>query len=302
MVKKRNLFSQITDSRFYEGEPIQTWYVTDNITMTNSSQSYTTTVNYEGEIDTSSTRYGPQGIEYYEYVTTTNGTVTATVHPYEYVSTTSQKDVEVVKNTSVSDSYRLARENSMSFSFSESDQFTYSVGRVADYVGHTATVNMNIEKPSQVTATWWEIVSVYNDFGSEFPTWSNYRSARIDSSNVSNNTIQLYVIGGSPGTVAPAPVKWELTSSLYVNITYSSYETETTELQFTFTRFDWWPHGNDMSFGYTWSWEKHTNVPYLTYYSSSTSWNTLTTIIKSYEVPAQTTSSWVEPKQVSSLV
>ena len=96
-VKKRNLFSQITDSRFYEGEPIQTWYVTNSIEMTNSSQSYTTTVNYEGQIDTSSTRYGPNGIEYYEYVTTTNGIVTATVHPYEYVSTTSQKVVEVVK-------------------------------------------------------------------------------------------------------------------------------------------------------------------------------------------------------------
>ena len=302
MVKKRNLFSQITDSRFYEGEPIQTWYVTDNITMTNSSQSYTTTVDYEGEIDTSSTRYGPQGIEYYTYTTTTNGNVTATVHPYEYVSTTSQKDVEVVKNTSVSDSYRLAVENSMSFSYSESDLFTYSVGRVADYVGHTATVNMNIEKPSQVTATWWEIVSVYNDFGSDFPTWSNYRSARIDSSNVNNNTIQLYVMGGSPGTVAPAPVGWSLSSTLYVNITYSSYETNTTELHFMFTRTDRKNNQAEMSFSYTWNWGRHEDVPYLTYYSKSTSWNTLTTLTNTYEVPAQTTSSWVEPRQVSSLV
>lgn len=304
MVKKRNLFSQITDSRFYEGEPIQTWYVTDNITITNSSQSYTTTVDYEGEIDTSSTRYGPQGIEYYTYTTTTNGNVTATVHPYEYVSTTSQKDVEVVKNTSVSDSYRLAVENSMSFSFSESDYFYYEVGRVVDTVYQDVTLVSNIERAPDVTASMWEIVSVYNWYVNE-PTvepLDNYKSTKIDSSNLVNNTIRLYLFDGGV-SLLPPPTHWYKSWTFYAAITYKSYENETTSS--IFSDWDWWPIdniGHNLSSSITWTTGHSANYPYLTYYSKSTSWNTLTTVTNTYEVPAQTTSSWVEPRQVSSLV
>lgn len=303
MVKKRNLFSQITDSRFYEGEPIHTWYVTDNITMTNSSQSYTTTVDYEGEIDTSSTRYGPQGIEYYTYTTTTNGNVTATVHPYEYVSTTSQKDVEVVKNTSVSGSYRVAVENSMSFSFSESNYFYYEVGRVADTVYQDVTLVSNLEKAPDVTASMWEIVSVYNYYNNTqvSPPLDNYKSARIDSSNLVDNTIRLYIFDGSV-SLLPAPTTWYRSRTFYAAITYKSYENETTSSVFSDVRYHVMPHKQELSFAYTDTDSNSANYPYLTYYSKSTSWNTLTTITNTYEVPAQTTSSWVEPRQVSSLI
>lgn len=303
MVKKRNLFSQITDSRFYEGEPIQTWYVTDNITMTNSSQSYTTTVDYEGEIDTSSTRYGPQGIEYYTYTITTNGNVTATVHPYEYVSTTSQKDVEVVKNTSTSDSYMMPVENSMSFSYSESDYFYYEVGRVADTVYQDVTLVSNIERASDVTASMWEIVSVYNYYENE-PTvepLDNYKSTKIDSSNLVNNTIRLYLFDGGVSAL-PAPTYWIKSFTFYAAITYKSYENETTSKSFSYYKEIVIFPPQALSLSATWTDGYSANYPYLTYYSKSTSWNTLTTVIKTYEVPAQTTSSWVEPRQVSSLV
>lgn len=304
MVRKRNLFSQITDSRFYEGEPIQTWYVTDNIEMTNSSQSYTTTVNYEGEIDTSSTRYGPQGIEYYEYVTTTNGTVTATVHPYEYVLTTSQKNVEIVKNTSVSDSYRLAVENSMSFSYSESDYFFYSVGRVVDTVYQDVTLVSNIERASDVTASMWEIVSVYNYYNNTnvSPPLDNYKSSRLDSSNLVNNAIRLYLFDGGVSQL-PAPTAWVKSLTFYAAITYKSYENETTSKSFSYSKERaWQPPHSALSLSISWTDGHSANYPYLTYYSSSTTWNTLTTVINTYEVPAQTTSSWVVPKQVSSLI
>ena len=303
MVKKRNLFSQITDSRFYEGEPIQTWYVTDNITMTNSSQSYTTTVNYEGEIDTSSTRYGPQGIEYYTYTTTTNGNVTATVHPYEYVSTTSQKDVEVVKNTSVSDSYSLAQENSMSFSFSESDTFFYEVGRVADTVRQDVTIVSNIERAPDVTASIYEIVSVYNYYNNTnvSPPLDNYKSSRLDSSNIVNNTVRLYLFDGGV-SLLPAPIQWRKSWTFYAAITYKSYENETTSKSFSHSRYTVLNQQQALSFSSTWTDGHSENYPYLTYYSKSTTWNTLTTITNTYEVPAQTTSSWVVPRQVSSLV
>jgi hypothetical protein len=304
MVKKRNLFSQITDSRFYEGEPIQTWYVTDNITMTNSSQSYTTTVDYEGEIDTSSTRYGPRGIEYYTYTTTTNGNVTATVHPYEYVSTTSQKDVEVVKNTSVSDSYSLAMENSLSYSFSESDYLYYEVGRVADTVYQDVTLVSNLEKAHEVTASMWEIVSVYNYYENE-PTvepLDNYKSTKIDSSNLVNNTIRLYLFDGGVSQL-PAPTAWYKSCTFCVAITYKSYENNTTSKLFSLSYSNvWFPPSQALSKSKTWTFGGSSNYPYLTYYSKSTSWNTLTTVTNTYEVPAQTTSSWVEPRQVSSLV
>ena len=300
MVKKRNLFSQITDSRFYEGEPIQTWYVTDNISMTNSSQSYTTTVNYEGQIDTSSTRYGPQGIEYYTYTTTTNGNVTATVHPYEYVSTTSQKDVEVVKNTSVSDSYRVAVENSLSYSFSESDTYTYAYGRVYDAVGHTATIEMNIEKPSVVTANWEESFQVYDVYGNDHPMNQTITTI-IGPGDLTNNTIQLYIMPGRGGTTSPVPKYWHLYATVNVMITYKSYENNTTSRTFRYT-YGQYVINSAVEWSSTWSHSNSANYPYLTYYSKSTSYNTLTTLTNTYEVPAQTTSSWVEPRQVSSLV
>lgn len=316
MVKKRNLFSQITDSRFYEGEPIQTWYVTDNITMTNSSQSYTTTVNYEGEIDTSSTRYGPQGIEYYTYTTTTNGNVTATVHPYEYVSTTSQKDVEVVKNTSVSDSYSVARENSLSFSILDSFGMSYQAGWI-DRQTVTESIKVDVEKPASVTTSWWVDVTVTNRYynGAD----NNTKSMRIDRSNLSNNTINLYPIFDSQGgNASPTPSYWGELGIFYFVFSYKTYENNTTSQSRSYCNetapnniTPWLPgifreivnaSTNDMNWSSTDSKSWSDNFPYLTYYSKSTSWNTLTTVINTYEVPAQTTSSWVEPKQVSSLV
>lgn len=304
MVRKRNLFSQITDSRFYEGEPTYTWYVTDNITMTNTSQVYTTTVEYEGEIDTSSTRYGPEGIEYYTYTTSTSGNVTATVHPYEYVSTTSQKNVEVVKNTSMSDSYSVAVENSMSFSYSESDFFSYSAGRVVDHVNHVVTLVSNMEKAPEVTASMWEIVSVYNDFGDIgiTPDPTNYKSTKIDSSNLVNNTIQLYVLDGGIGPHIPAPKVWYRSYTFYAAITYKSYENETTSRDFTNSGLRIMYRPSALTYTRSWTEGRSENYPYLTYYSKSTSYNTLTTVINTYEVPAQTTSSWIEPRQVSSLI
>lgn len=300
MVRKRNLFSQITDSRFYEGEPIQTWYVTDNISMTNSSQSYTTTVNYEGQIDTSSTRYGPQGIEYYTYTTTTNGNVTATVHPYEYVSTTSQKNVEVVKNTSVSDSYKVAVENSLSYSFSESDTYTYAYGRVYDAVGHTATIGMNIEKPSVVTANWNEFFSVHDIYGNGH-SMNLTITTLIGPGDITNNTIVLYIMPGRSGTTSPVPLYWAVSATVNVMITYKSYENNTTSRLFTYSHYQF-VSNSAAEWSSTWSYSNLANFPYLTYYSKSTTWNTLTTVINTYEVPAQTTSSWVEPRQVSSLI
>lgn len=300
MVRKRNLFSQITDSSFYEGEPIQTWYVTDNITMTNSSQSYTTTVDYEGEIDTSSTRYGPEGIEYYTYTTSTSGTVNATVHPYEYVSTTSQKDVEVVNNTSVSISYSVPVENSMSFSFSESDLFYYENGRVVDVAYQDVTLVSSMEKATSVTSSMWEDVSVYNQY--EEQPMDNYKSTRIDSSNLVSNTVRLYIFDGGESAF-PSPEVWHKSWTFHAGITYKFYENETTSRDFIFTGYVSYSHEEGLlSRTYTETCEHSTVYPYLTYYSESTSWNTLTTIISTYEVPAQTTSSWVEPRQVSSLI
>ena len=307
MVKKRNLFSQITDSRFYEGEPIQTWYVTDNITMTNSSQSYTTTVNYEGEIDTSSTRFGPQGIEYYTYTTTTNGNVTATVHPYEYVSTTSQKDVEVVKNTSVSDSYSLAQENSMSYSVLDSFGMSYEGGWI-DRQTVTESIEVNSEMPSVVTASWWVNITVSNTYEG-LPDWSNTKSMKIDRSNLSNNTINLYrVFDSQGGNASPSPSMWGEKGDFYFAITYKSYENNTTSKLFInqgvllSTGIYRFIHNSTMQWTSTDSVSWSSNYPYITYYSKSTSYNTLTTLTNTYEVPAQTTSSWVEPRQVSSLV
>lgn len=313
MVKKRNLFSQITDSRFYEGEPIQTWYVTDNITMTNSSQSYTTTVNYEGEIDTSSTRYGPQGIEYYTYTTTTNGNVTATVHPYEYVSTTSQKNVEVVKNTSVSDSYSLARENSLSYSLLDSFSMSYEHGWI-DRQTVIESIKVDVEKPSSVTTSWWMDISVRNIYNNH--SWNNTKTMRIDRSNLSNNTINLYpVFDGQGGNAAPGPEWWDEVGTFYFVFTYKSYENNTTSQSRSYCNVsdymctDSLPgicrvivNIDDMTWVKTESKSWADNFPYLTYYSKSTSWNTLTTVINTYEVPAQTTSSWVVPRQVSSLI
>lgn len=306
MVRKRNIFSQITDSQFYEGEPTYTWHVTDNITMTNTSQVYTTTVEYEGEIDTSSTRYGPEGIEYYTYTTSTSGNVTATVHPYEYVSTTSQKNVEVVKNTSVSDSYSVGVENSMSFSYRESDSFWYSAGRVGDHVNHSITLVSNMEKAPEVTASMWEIVSAHNDFGSigsvVTPDPNNYKSIKIDSSNLVNNTIQPYILDGGIGPHIPAPEVWRISYTFHAAITYKSYENETTSRDFTHSVFRLIGRPSALSYTRSWTDGYSANYPYLTYYSKSTSYNTLTTVINTYEVPAQTTSSWIEPRQVSSLI
>lgn len=311
MVKKRNLFSQITDSRFYEGEPIQTWYVTDNISMTNSSQSYTTTVNYEGEIDTSSTRYGPQGIEYYEYVTTTNGTVTATVHPYEYVSTTSQKNVEVVKNTSVSDSYSLARENSLSYSVLDSFGMSYEGGWI-DRQTVTESIKVDVEKPSSVTTSWWVNITVTNIYNNS--NRNNTKSMRIDRSNLSNNTINLYPVFDSQGGNADAgPSDWYENGDFYFVITYKSYEDNTISMMLSKSSIYYTGgvivndglrvvNNTSMQWTETDSVSWRNDFAYLTYYSKSTSWNTLTTITNTYEVPAQTTSSWVVPKQVSSLV
>ena len=314
MVKKRNLFSQITDSRFYEGEPIQTWYVTDNITMTNSSQSYTTTVDYEGEIDTSSTRYGPQGIEYYTYTTTTNGNVTATVHPYEYVSTTSQKDVEVVKNTSVSDSYSLAQENSISYSVLDSFGMSYQAGWI-DRQTVTESIKVDVEKPSSVTTSWWVNVTVTNDYANT--DWTNTKSMRIDNNNLSNNTINLYqIFEGQGGNAAPGPEAWYENAYFYFVISYKSYENNTTSTIFERTNMFYTGGAylnldriivnraqySEMEWTETDSVSWRSDFAYLTYYSKSTSWNTLTTITNTYEVPTQTTSSWVEPRQVSSLV
>lgn len=299
MVKKKNLFSQITDRSFYEGEPIRTWYVTDNVAMSNTSQSYTTTVEYDGEIDTTSTRYGSQGIEYYEYVTTVSGTVTATVHPYEYVNTTSEKSVELVKNTSVSDTYRVAVENSLSFSYSESDSFYYEAGRVENTGYMDVTLASNIEKPSNVTASMWEIVSVYNNYGDG--NNNVYKSARIDASNLVSGTIRLdslYLVGGG---ILPAASMYE-SHTFYAAFTYKTFETLVSKTTFTHSRYIsiGKPSGTPYTNHWTGSYAK--NYPYLTYYSKETSWYTLTTVTKTYTVPAKTTSSWVVPKQVSDKV
>lgn len=300
MVKKKNLFSQITDRSFYEGEPIRTWYVTDNVAMSNTSQSYTTTVEYDGEVDTTSTRYGSQGIEYYEYVTTVSGTVTATVHPYEYVNTTAKMSVELVKNTSVSDTYRVAVENSLSFSYSESDHIYYEAGRVENTAYMDVTLASNIEKPSNVTASMWEIVSVYNKFGDD-SNGNIYRSARIDENNLVSGTIRLDSLYLAGEGMLPPP-SWSKSHTFYAAFTYKTYENEVAKTTFTHGKYIdiGKPSGSTFAYNTTGSYAK--NYPYLTYYSKETSWYTLTTVTKTYTVPAKTTSSWVVPKQVSDKV
>ena len=300
MVKEENLFSQITDKRFYEGQPWQTWNVTDNITITNSSQSYTTTFDYEGEIDTTSTRYGPQGIEYYTYTTTTSGEVSATVHPYEYVSTTSQKNVDVVMNTSSSDSYSVIAENSVYYSFVQNHYFYYQIGRVADVVYDDVTISQTVEGPVAITSSWWEIMSVSNSFDDS--GLDRTETLSVDDSNLTNNTIRVLLFDGGESAL-PAPVRWNSSFTFNVAITYSSFETATTSKIMTYSFATGWNREkSEYSMSVTGINSYTDNLPYLTYSSKSTSRTLLTTIRSTYEVQTQTTTSWVEPRQVSSLI
>jgi hypothetical protein len=184
------------------------------------------------------------------------------------------------------------------------------------------SIKVDVEKPSSVTTSWWVDVEVQNIYFNN-PGWSNTRTMRVDKSNLSNNTINLYqVFEGQGGNAAPAPDYWIEIGTFYFVFTYKSYENNTTSQSRSYCNYTHNPDGegggmadprlpgiardlNNLNEN-TWlktdskSWSD--NFPYLTYYSKSTSWNTLTTLTNTYEVPAQTTSSWVEPRQVSSLV
>lgn len=295
----KNLFSQITDSRFYSGTAWHTWNVTDNISITNSSQSYTTEVSYSGPVDVTSTRYGAGGIEYYTYSTTTDGMVKASVHPYEYTTTTSQSITNVVKNTSVSNSYRVAVENSASFSVDVSHSWYYEVGRVADHVAETYTINTSGEKPAKATTNWWLEITVENFF--EEASRNNTKTQLIPGSQINNTYVCNLYDGGV--SLLPGAKEWRICSNVFYAITYSTYGAETASMSSNVVNLcRGFLIGDNLAYSSTGSTNGACVVPYLTYYSKSTSWNTLTTVELTYQVPAQTTTSWVSPKQLSSLV
>lgn len=294
----KNLFSQITDSRFYSGTAWHTWNVTDNISITNSSQSYTTEVSYSGPVDVTSTRYGAGGIEYYTYSTTTDGMVKVSVHPYEYTTTTSQSITNVVKNTSVSNSYRVAVENSASFSDENSNYWYYEAGRVVDHVAETYTVNTSGEKPAKATTNWWLEITVENFF--EEASRNNTKTQLIPGSQINNTYVCNLYDGGV--SQLPGASFWKRTYRICYAINYSSYGAETVSISTIVENWygDW--SNNAYPGGFSGTADGSCIIPYLTYYSKSTSWNTLTTVELTYQVPAQTTTSWVSPKQLSSLV
>ena len=300
---KQNLFSQITDSSFYSGGPWSSWYLTDNITMTNTSQTYTTVVSYSGQIDSSSTSYGPGGIIHYTYTTTTDGNITASVHPYEYVTTTVQSTTNIVLNTSVSSSYSVGVEQSGSCSHTEYDTFYYEVGRVVDTCSQKAIMAATVTLPPNITSLFYQSVEVYN-----YISGGGANSTLSTTVRFITDDFQLVdfsdLYWDAPGTLAPWATRFEKHWTDFLCLTYESLNGNTASLQFSkssMTELSPIPgSGTSVSSIYYATFE--TFFAYFTYYSKSTSWNTLTTINTSYEVPGQTTSSWVVPSQVSSLI
>lgn len=311
---KQNLFSQITDSSFYSGGPWSSWYLTDNITMTNTSQTYTTVVSYSGQIDSSSTSYGPGGIIHYTYTTTTDGNITASVHPYEYVTTTVQSTTNIVQNTSVSSSYSVGVEQSGSCYHAEINRFTYEIGRVVDTCSQLAIMHNVVALPPNITSSYYQSVEVYNyisggaigDTNSTFSTTVRFITDSTGSEYPyyyqTEDLSDLY--WDAPGTLAPFATRFEKHWTDFLCLTYESLNGNTTFLQFSKSSMkELSPvpsEGTSTTFTFYANFE--TAFAYFTYYSKSTSWNTLTTINTSYEVPGQTTSSWVVPSQVSSLI
>lgn len=310
---KQNLFSQITDSSFYSGGPWSSWYLTDNITMTNTSQTYTTVVSYSGQIDSSSTSYGPGGIINYTYTTTTDGNITASVHPYEYVTTTVQSTTNIVQNTSVSSSYSVGVEQSGSGYHWESNTFYYAVGRVVDTCSQEVTMSNEITLPSNITSLFYQSVEVYNyisggaigDTNSTFSTTVRFMIGEFSPEFPFSQVVDLSdLYWDAPGTLAQFATRFEKHWTDYLCLTYKSFNGNTTSLRFSKSSMkELSPvpsSGTSVSSQFYATFE--TSFAYFTYYSKSTSWNTLTTINTSYEVPGQTTSSWVVPSQVSSLI
>ena len=180
----------------------------------------------------------------------------------------------------------------------------------------TESIKVDVEKPSSVTTSWWVDVKVRNLYNNE--ARNNTKTMRIDTNNLSNNTINLYpVFDAMAGNIEPGPMYWEEFGSFYFVFTYKSYENNTTSQSRLYSNgyeggsgmtarlpgiFRQIANIGDMTWAKTDSKSWSDNFAYLTYYSKSTSYNTLTTLTNTYEVPAQTTSSWVEPRQVSSLI
>lgn len=310
---KQNLFSQITDSSFYSGGPWSSWYLTDNITMTNTSQTYTTVVSYSGQIDSSSTSYGPGGIINYTYTTTTDGNITASVHPYEYVTTTVQSTTNIVQNTSVSSSYSVGVEQSGSGYHWESNTFYYAVGRVGDTCSQEVTMSNEITLPSNITSLFYQSVEVYNyisggaigDTNSTFSTTVRFMIGEISPEFPFSQVVDLSdLYWDAPGTLAQFATRFEKHWTDYLCLTYKSFNGNTTSLRFSKSSMKELSPvpSSDTSVSSQFYATFETSFAYFTYYSKSTSWNTLTTINTSYEVPGQTTSSWVVPSQVSSLI
>lgn len=313
---KQNLFSQITDSSFYSGGPWSSWYLTDNITMTNTSQTYTTVVSYSGQIDSSSTSYGPGGIINYTYTTTTDGNITASVHPYEYVTTTVQSTTNIVQNTSVSSSYSVGVEQSGSGYHCETNTFYYAVGRVGDTCSQEVTMYNEVTLPSNITSLFYQSVEVYNyisggaigDTNSTFSTTVRFLTEMIVSTITITHFSQVEDLSDlywdAPGTLAQFATRFEKHWTDYLCLTYKSFNDNTTSLRFSKSSMkELSPTSDsDTSVSSQFYATFETSFAYFTYYSKSTSWNTLTTINTSYEVPGQTTSSWVVPSQVSSLI